>query len=774
MLKEIKFIQNIGRFETAKPVANATFGPCTLIFGENGWGKSTLADILRSLTTNNPAILAGRATLGAIPLIDDTKPKAVLRFATQNALFENGAWAGPRPRIAVYDSVFINDNIFSGDIVSADHLKNQYGLVIGEEGIRRIRRMVELDDNNRDNNRAIASAEADLMGLIGATGLPALRLDLAAFLALEPRPDIEDLIAAHDTQVQRVRRAKELKAAAEPSLFPVPTETAKLRELLAKSIDGIAEAALAKVRAHIATHNCQPHEADAAHESWLESGMPFMQTDNCPFCGQTLTDRTLVDAYKDFFSDAYKELGTSIKKAREMLVRYRTGDFKTAISGHAQQNIGHFLYWREAGQLDPPDIVDTDAIIAKMEDAAAQLDALFAAKQANLTDAIVGEQAEPALAKWDDARTRLTAVNARVEAFLTAISALKNSIRLTDLPRLEDELKILQVTKRRHEADVIAVVGTLAQCKTKKDAIATEKAALRDALDTSGRTITTDLGMAINTYLTRLGAGFRIDYREPDYRGKEPAASYNILINDMPVAPRSGNGELDKPSFRNTLSAGDKSTLALAFFLAKVNVDTDLAETIVVLDDPFTSMDNFRRQFTASEIRKLSGRALQTIVLSHEKAFLRLLWDKIDHSTISSLALQTGAPGITTITPYDIETATQPRYITERMQIEEFLEGEPHEVNYIRTRLRTVCEDFYRKGDPALFREAASLEEIIRGLERATNDHPYKGALEDLRDINEYSRTDSHAPVPGNPAEETTVEELKGFCRMVIDLTRGM
>ncbi len=60
MLKEVKFIQNIGRFETAKPTHDATFGPCTLVFGENGWGKSTLADILRSLTTNNPSILAGR------------------------------------------------------------------------------------------------------------------------------------------------------------------------------------------------------------------------------------------------------------------------------------------------------------------------------------------------------------------------------------------------------------------------------------------------------------------------------------------------------------------------------------------------------------------------------------------------------------------------------------------------------------------------------------------------------------------------------------------
>jgi hypothetical protein len=41
-----------------------------------------------------------------------------------------------------------------------------------------------------------------------------------------------------------VRRARELKAAAEPSPLPVPTETAKLRDLLGQSIDEVAEAAL--------------------------------------------------------------------------------------------------------------------------------------------------------------------------------------------------------------------------------------------------------------------------------------------------------------------------------------------------------------------------------------------------------------------------------------------------------------------------------------------------------------------------------------------------
>ena len=229
------------------------------------------------------------------------------------------------------------------------------------------------------------------------------------------------------------------------------------------------------------------------------------------------------------------------------------------------------------------------------------------------------------------------------------------------------------------------------------------------------------------------------------------------------MSPRSTSENLAEASFRNTLSAGDKSTLALALFLAKLNADPALGETIVVLDDPFTSLDNFRRQFTAIEIRKLCGRAAQTVVLSHEKNFLRLLWDKIDQSTIKCVAIQTGAPGMTTIAPYDIESETRSRHLTERMKIEEFVEGEPHEAGYIGTRLRTVCENFYRRGDPGVFHEAASLEEIIRLLEDAPEGHPYKGVIEDLHDINEYSRGEHHAEVEDNPSGESSDEELKGF-----------
>ena len=92
------------------------------------------------------------------------------------------------------------------------------------------------------------------------------------------------------------------------------------------------------------------------------------------------------------------------------------------------------------------------------------------------------------------------------------------------------------------------------------------------------------------------------------------------------------------------MSTGDKSVLGLALFLASVNADDDLEEKVVVLDDPFTSLDDFRRSFTATEINRLARRAKQVIVLSHDKTFLRLLWDRMEQSRIGCFAIQTGAP----------------------------------------------------------------------------------------------------------------------------------
>lgn len=62
-LQQIKHIGSVGRFQAASASRGVSFEKFTLIFGENGRGKTTPRSILRS-QNNDPAIILDRKTPG--------------------------------------------------------------------------------------------------------------------------------------------------------------------------------------------------------------------------------------------------------------------------------------------------------------------------------------------------------------------------------------------------------------------------------------------------------------------------------------------------------------------------------------------------------------------------------------------------------------------------------------------------------------------------------------------------------------------------------------
>ncbi|WP_231486652.1 AAA family ATPase [Paracoccus pantotrophus] len=54
MIDRIQLLRNVGQFDNVSP--QQPFTPLTLIYGENGRGKTTVAEILRSLATNDPVL----------------------------------------------------------------------------------------------------------------------------------------------------------------------------------------------------------------------------------------------------------------------------------------------------------------------------------------------------------------------------------------------------------------------------------------------------------------------------------------------------------------------------------------------------------------------------------------------------------------------------------------------------------------------------------------------------------------------------------------------
>jgi wobble nucleotide-excising tRNase len=123
MIRSIQFLRAIGQFAYVS-ASSLTLGRYVLVYAENGRGKTTLAAILRSLSTGDPIPIRERRRLA-----DSNPPKAVLACSDSQTptVFENGAWNRNFPNIIVFDDQFVNENVYSGLAVEATHRQHLHG-----------------------------------------------------------------------------------------------------------------------------------------------------------------------------------------------------------------------------------------------------------------------------------------------------------------------------------------------------------------------------------------------------------------------------------------------------------------------------------------------------------------------------------------------------------------------------------------------------------------------------------------------------------------------
>jgi hypothetical protein len=50
--------------------------------------------------------------------------------------FDGSAWSTTYPALAIFDGVFVAENVHSGEVVDIDHKRNLYRVIIGDDGVR--------------------------------------------------------------------------------------------------------------------------------------------------------------------------------------------------------------------------------------------------------------------------------------------------------------------------------------------------------------------------------------------------------------------------------------------------------------------------------------------------------------------------------------------------------------------------------------------------------------------------------------------------------------
>jgi len=280
--------------------------------------------------------------------------------------------------------------------------------------------------------------------------------------------------------------------------------------------------------------------------------------------------------------------------------------------------------------------------------------------------------------------------------------------------------------------------------------------------------------LAINLYLARFNAGFRLDSVTYANTRGGPTCTYNVLINNIPVPVGGSEPAPGTPSFRNTLSAGDRNTLALAFFFASLDQDTRLVDKVVVIDDPISSLDEHRALTTVQEIRRLAEQAGQVIVLSHNKPFLCRLWEGADSTVRSAVEVIRDGAG-STLRAWDVAQDSVTEHDRRHARLRGFLDTATGDLREVARSIRPHLEAFLRVACPERF-PPGTLLGPFRNLCRQNIGTPNqlldKNATQELDEIVEYANRFHHDTNPAWETETINDGELRGFVDRVLRFVR--
>ena len=757
MINRIRLIRNIGQFDNVTPPPQTAFTPFSLVYGENARGKTTLAAILRSLATGKDKFVTERHRIGA-----QHPPHIVIEHTTGKSVFQNRAWTETLPEIEIFDDAFVSANVCSGIEIQSAHRQSLHELILGSQG-------VALNDTLQRQVRRIERHNVALRGLADAIPTAArgpYGVDVYCNLNADPDIDAKILVAgrrlAAASSVDAIRQRPVFQEISLPDF-----DVEGISAVLGRTLADLDDAAAQRVSNHIA-------KLGRGGEAWVAEGTERialvseeLANEVCPFCTQELGGRDLITHYRAYFSQEYEDLKAAIHQAVGAINNMHAGDIPSAFERDMRMAVQAREFWKDFAEL-PVIEVDTAAIArnwnAARDSVLAQLRAKAGAPLEPMTPTPETRHAiqlyRASIAEVESLSSRLVGSNDR-------LAIVKEQAAGDDFAALGDDLAKLKAQKARFSADVARNCEAYVTEKAAKEATESERTRARAALDKYRVGIFPAYEGAINDFLGRLGASFRLgEVRSVNTRGGS-SASYCIVINHENVNVTADEG----PSFRNTLSSGDRNTLALAFFFASLEQAPNLADKIVVIDDPFTSLDEHRTLRTREEIKAMAARVQQTIVLSHAKAFLCNLWEQADKNTTTSIRINRAGSG-SEISVWDVRNDSITEHDKRHELVRAYLQAaDPGRERQVAEALRPILEAFMRVAFPEYFPPGTLLGRFISLCQAGVggaNEILSAGDIAELRTLLDYVNQFHH---DSNPAWQTAVindAELADFARRTL------
>ncbi|MDA8000902.1 MAG: AAA family ATPase [Alphaproteobacteria bacterium] len=762
MIKKIKLLQNIGQFDSVS-LDDLSLEKLTVIYGENGCGKTTLAAVMHSLSTGDPGPINERERLAS-----DHPPKVVVscpEITPENLVFQDGQWNYRLPNLIVFDDAFVDRNVYSGLAVESSHRQNLHETVVGEQGVVLSQALQSKAEQIERHNSEIRNYE----NRISRTDLCGMSVD--NFCALRQIPDIdraikgaEQNLAASDAQ-ESIRNAQNFREFSLPEI-----EMEKISRVLEADIASLDTATVSRIQAHLRALG------DGA-ETWVSEGMKYQESqvkedsEKCAFCAQDLSGSPVFGYYRAYFSDEYKNHQKRIHQVLSEFTQMHSPDAVMSFERDAIAVEKNQQFWSKFTNL-PALAMNYAAVSAAWVSARENVTKLLQKKRADpLAKLQVSDSARAAVAFYERCRVKVSALNQDITAANAAIQNVRGQVQSADSAQIKNTLGLLRATKARYAPEMASLCSAYLKVRGEKKNAENARDECRRQLDKYREDVFPAYQEAINRYLRKIDAGYHLeDFKSANIRGGSTCV-YNVVVNDTPI-PVTGGAQQPSMPFKTALSAGDRSALAFAFFLAKLECDQGKDNKIVVIDDPITSLDMHRISVTSQKLRGLAVQVQQVIILSHNNDFLCRVWNGAPKSVGRTSFCVARRAEKSIVSEWEVVQDTD--HDRQHAILREYVQNGVQNETAVANAMRPVIEGFLRVAYPDHFRPGSMIRDFLGACEQRMGQNDQILSHEDLaelRQINEYTREFHHG---SKSTTKVTINsgELLSFVKRVLSFVR--
>lgn len=628
-VSKIKDYKSFRDFDHRNFIKNNYHEDVNLFFGENGSGKSCVSNILKSLCPDND--------------FNEKKPfevKIKINDGSNKELhYINGAWVDKLSSedILCFDSEFISKNIHSDKDRSGGEggaEQNSAKLIINfSEHAMCLRELMEDKKKDRDEQKKMLQGyesknkeilkfnltreETELLKYKKTGKTSELLIEeIRGFLAKETAElESKEQLLPKDTEIRNIKLL----------FFSNPNIKISLEKYSDLFNFNLKENTKEKISQSLRERITRNKDFFVAGINIIKKGQSF----DCPFCltpGLGKEVEEIVEAYESIYDDEYNNQLIEFQNLKQKKLE----EIKKVIDAIERINFSSLFFNMKR--------IETDFNTLCICDIKKEKEILTKQKILSLGN-LIKLRSEVMRLGFPDGNLRNDLIKECIKE-LTPVSEL--IMEVNELVKIKNN--VIKEFKRRSTKEKLNIDINVQREKIKHLKFAEgfwnsdkikkleEKGEVEDGLkqlkqelneiekdytrkkksheEYCGLSIFKDMILKIQEYFEYFNFNFTLDFNKKS--GAHKTTPFSFTVRDSSGSERS---------FREGLSEGELQVLAICFFFAFLDTQSNQEGKIVILDDPITSLDSGNLYNLSRLIRKESDKYSQLFILTHHAGF---------------------------------------------------------------------------------------------------------------------------------------------------------